>query len=115
MTFLIGFAVFAIAVLAFRTLLGWFVVGLLIYILVSLAGQDYREANPPTNVNIISYQELRNYPVDCNKKEEQLAQLYAIQRALNFNPDPDKLSDSDADYDSRLKATIWYYYYGCEK
>jgi hypothetical protein len=66
------------------------------------------EKNP-----ILSYQELVSYQTDCSKKQEQLVQLLHIQRVKNFAKDPDDLSDGDRAYNSRLKATIWWYSYRC--
>lgn len=68
-----------------------------------------------SNIKVLTYNELHNYPVDCKKKKEQLSELYALQKYLNFNIDPDKLNNDDSIYDARLKATIWYFYYGCEE
>lgn len=64
---------------------------------------------------VLTYQELVNYPVDCKRKDEQLAELLTIQKIKNFNSDSDELDESDYHYNSRLKATIWYYAYGCEQ
>jgi hypothetical protein len=61
-----------------------------------------------------NYEELKNYPVDCNKKEIQLAHLYLIQKTKGFDEDPDKLSQADYYYNSRLKSTIWWFYYECK-
>jgi hypothetical protein len=66
-------------------------------------------------VKILSLEELRSYPVNCKLKEKQLAQLRQIQQIKNFNSDPDLLSNLDKAYNSRLKATIWWFYFGCEK
>jgi hypothetical protein len=65
-------------------------------------------------MQIMSYDDLVKYPVSCEKKDSQLAELTKIQKAINFNPDPDLLSESDRTYNSRLKATIWWYAYRCE-
>jgi hypothetical protein len=62
---------------------------------------------------IPTFEELKNYPVDCNKKELQLSHLYLIQKTKNFNEDPDELTDADYYYNSRLKSTIWWFYYEC--
>ena len=62
---------------------------------------------------ILSFEQIKNYPVDCNKKELQLAHLYLIQKTKNFNEDPDELSEADYYYNSRLKSTIWWFYYEC--
>jgi len=63
----------------------------------------------------LTYQQLRDYPVDCSLKDQQLQQLKTIQTKLNFDQDPDKLSEPDRVYNSRLKATIWWYAYSCEQ
>jgi len=63
----------------------------------------------------LTYQQLVDYPANCDKKEQQLKELHQLQQNKNFNPDPEQLSDDDRAYNSRLKATIWWYAYGCEK
>jgi hypothetical protein len=63
---------------------------------------------------IMTYQELVDYPVDCKFKESQLTELKNLQAVKNFDLDPDVLSEEDHDFNSRLKATIWWYAYGCE-
>jgi len=64
---------------------------------------------------VLTYQELVDYPVDCKDKKEQLIELKKIQLIKNFNPNPDLLKEEEHDYNSRLKATIWWYAYGCEE
>ena len=64
---------------------------------------------------VLTYQQLLDYPVSCDLKDKQLAELQRIQRIKNFNPDSDELNEDDYHYNSRLKATIWYYSYGCEQ
>jgi hypothetical protein len=61
-----------------------------------------------------TYEELKNYPVDCNKKDLQLAHLYLVQKTKNFKEDPDELTPADYFYNSRLKSTIWWFYYECD-
>lgn len=63
----------------------------------------------------MSYDELVNYPVSCDKADEQLRHLRSIQNQKSFNPDPDQLSEPDRAYNSRLKATIWWFAYKCGK
>ena len=63
----------------------------------------------------LTYQELVNYPTDCNRADEQLAELNSLQDRKNFVEDPDELSETDRKYNSRLKATIWWYAYSCEQ
>jgi len=64
---------------------------------------------------VMTYQELYDYPVECSKKDQQLKELKQLQTYLNFDPDPDNLSDFDRAYNSRLKATIWWYAYRCNQ
>jgi lipoprotein NlpI len=61
----------------------------------------------------LTYEELVYYHTDCKLAGSQLDRLKQIQRNKNFDPDPDKLNDADRAYNSRLKATIWWYYYEC--
>jgi Tfp pilus assembly protein PilP len=79
---------------------------LIVVLLLSACDVDSSQAIP-------NYEELKNYPVDCNKKELQLAHLHLIQKRKNFDEDPDKLALADYYYNSRLKSTIWWFYYEC--
>jgi hypothetical protein len=62
---------------------------------------------------MLTYDQLVNYPSQCEKAKEQLAELRAIQRIKNFAQDPDALDEADRAYNSRLKATIWWYTWKC--
>lgn len=68
-----------------------------------------------TSSRDLTYDQLVNYPSQCAKADEQLRELKALQARKNFNEDPDMLNDSDRAYNSRLKASIWWYAYRCEK
>jgi hypothetical protein len=61
----------------------------------------------------LTYQQLVDYPMQCAKADAQLAQLRQIQKQKNFDPDPDNLNEEDRAYNSRLKATIWWYTWKC--
>ncbi len=65
--------------------------------------------------NILTYEQLVNYPASCAKADEQLKHLKEIQKFKNFNPDSDFLNEDDRAYNGRLKATIWWYAYRCDK
>ena len=80
-----------------------------------LAKMSVVEQPTPTQIKVLSYEELKSYPINCKLKTQQLAELTNLQKYLNFDQDPDKLGSDDAIYDSRLKATIWYFHYGCEE
>jgi hypothetical protein len=64
---------------------------------------------------VLSFKELKNYPSQCAKADSQLAELKRIQQLKNFDSDPDNLDEDDRDYNSRLKSTIWWYAYKCNK
>jgi hypothetical protein len=64
---------------------------------------------------MLTYDQLLHYPTSCKQADSQLAELKAIQVAKHFNEDPDKLSPDDYIYNGRLKATIWWYSYECNK
>ena len=87
----------------------------LITIAIALAIAGLYSAVAIAETKILSLEELRSYPVDCKLKEKQLAQLRQIQKIKNFNSDPDTLDAYDRAYNSRLKANIWWFYFGCEK
>jgi hypothetical protein len=63
----------------------------------------------------LTYQELLAYPVSCDKADKQLEELKALQREKNFDPDSDNLNTADQEYNSRLKATIWWFAYSCDQ
>lgn len=63
--------------------------------------------------SVLSYEQLSNYPKDCGKKSSQLAELKNIQAYKNFLQDPDSLNEEDRAYNSKLKATIWWYTVTC--
>lgn len=87
----------------------------LITIAITLAVAGLYPAAAVAETKILSLEELRSYPVDCKLKEKQLAQLRQIQKIKNFNSNPDTLDEYDRAYNSRLKSTIWWFYFGCEK
>lgn len=65
--------------------------------------------------HIMTYEELEKYPAQCAKADSQLRELRALQKIKNFAEDPDELNDADRAYNSRLKATIWWFAYKCDK
>lgn len=87
----------------------------LITIAITLALAGLYPAVAVAETKIPSLEELRSYSVDCKLKEKQLVHLRQIQQIKNFNSDPDLLSTLDKAYNSRLKAIIWWFYFGCEK
>jgi hypothetical protein len=62
---------------------------------------------------MLSYDQLVAYPTSCDKSTEQLSELRSIQRAKNFDSDIEQLGEDDRAYNSRLKATIWWYTWKC--
>jgi Tfp pilus assembly protein PilP len=64
---------------------------------------------------ILSYDELVRFRTSCTNKDAELKQLRAIQQFKNFVQDPDDLNEEDRAYNSRLKATIWWYSTECNR
>ena len=82
----------------------------LLSLAIVLAGCD-----AASHTRVLTYEQLVQYPVSCDKKDSQLKELKLIQKVKNFDPDPDNLGDMDRAYNGRLKATIWWYTYRCEQ
>jgi hypothetical protein len=85
---------------------------ILILAVAVLAGcSDAVPANP-----MLTYEQLKSFPMDCEKKDAQLKQLNYIKTAKNFPQNPEDISNEmDRAYNSRLKSTIWWYTYRCEQ
>ena len=81
-----------------------------ILVALMLAGCDVESKS---SYAYISYEDLLVYPTDCARATEQQDFLKAVQRQRNFADDPDELNEDDRAYNSRLKATIWWYEYKC--
>jgi len=67
------------------------------------------------STHILSYDELVRFRTSCTNKDNELRQLHDIQRFKNFAADPDQLNEEDRAYNSRLKATIWWYAVECNR
>jgi hypothetical protein len=78
---------------------------------IALAGCN-NSASTPT-YKILSYNELVEFTTSCEAATDQQAHLQYILERKGFNPDPDKLNADDRAYNSRLKATLWWYEYRC--
>jgi hypothetical protein len=78
---------------------------------LALAGCN-NSASSPT-YKMLSYKELVDFNTSCDVATDQQAHLQYILERKNFNPDPDKLNADDRAYNSRLKATLWWYEYRC--
>ena len=78
---------------------------------LALAGCNNSGGTPA--YKILSYEELVDFQTSCTAKDKQQAHLKHILDYKNFNPDPDKLNADDRAYNSRLKATLWWYEYRC--
>lgn len=62
---------------------------------------------------MLSYKELVDFNTSCESALDQQAHLLYILERKGFDPDPDKLNADDRAYNSRLKATLWWYEYRC--
>lgn len=86
----------------------------LITVLLVLSFAGYKEIQAATAKDL-SYQELRDLPMNCQHSEQQLVVLKNLQKLKKFNPNPDQLSEYDRSYNGLLKAKIWWYAYRCGK
>ena len=71
------------------------------------------QSTQPAQFQPLTYRQLVNYPIDCAKKDSQLAYLIELQEFKNFPQNSDSLNIDDRAYNGRLKATIWWYSYSC--
>jgi hypothetical protein len=90
---------------------------IVIYLVFSGFSGSYTpgDSSSAPTAHILTYQELVKYPTSCDRADEQLAELKQLQQIKNFAQDPDSLSEQDRAYNGRLKATIWWYSYECNK
>ena len=80
---------------------------ILVLLLVSLT------ACKETSSRVMTYQQLVDYPSSSDRAREQLKELKELQRTKNFAEDIELLNENDRAYNSRLKATIWWYTWKC--
>jgi len=89
----------------------------LIYVLVAVAALtgcvDQGSGQAPRRA--LSYDEIYSFETDCARRDENLNILYNTQDLKNFASDPDELNDFDRQFNSRLKATIWWYLRSCKQ
>ena len=67
------------------------------------------------NIPMLTYEQLEKFNKRCPNKTAELNQLRHIQQVKNFAQDPDDLNDDDRAYNSKLKATIWWYTQNCNE
>jgi len=109
---LCGLALVSLVLPVVRFILGIFI----LYMVVSMFSGNSITANSNAAVTRdMTYELLARYPTNCELADAQLAELKQLQRIKNFAQDPDQLSDYDRSYNGRLKATIWWYTYECNK
>jgi len=110
---LIGIAVLGAIWPAIRAMIGLVILGWLIASFVNSSNTIPVQTSDASQ--IMSYDQLVKYQPSCELKDKQLAELHQLQKIKNFKSDPDDLSDADRAYNSRLKATIWWYSYRCKQ
>lgn len=89
----------------------------LIYALVAVAALSgcVEHGSDQAPRRALGYDELYNFETDCARRDENLRILYNTQDVKNFPSDPDDLSDFERQFNSRLKATIWWYLRSCQQ
>ena len=73
------------------------------------------ETSGPPSFRMLTYDELVAFEPSCNKANTEQPMLKSILERKNFDTDPDNLNPEDRAYNSRLKATIWWYEYRCKQ
>lgn len=76
-----------------------------------LAGCNNSASTPA--YKILSYNELVDFKTSCTDRDNQQKHLKYILDHKRFDPNPDNLNADDRAYNSRLKATLWWYEYRC--
>ena len=116
--FIIGICALALLMPVLRFLFGVAIL-CIFYVMFTAGFNTPAPVDPKVAYNepnhIYTYQELVDFEPSCDRKQEQLKKLQQIQDIKNFDPDPNKLLDHDRAYNSRLKATIWWYAYSCDQ
>jgi len=107
-----GLALVSLVLPVVRFILGIFI----LYMVVSMFSGNGITANSNAAVSkVMTYEQLAKYPANCDLADAQLAELKQLQQIKKFAQDPDELSEYDRSYNGRLKATIWWYTYECNK
>jgi len=115
---LLGLAGLLIASLLWPILRFLVAVAVVVWLAASVGDLVQAEPAKPYDYSFykeLTYKELYEFPANCELADKQLDILKRLQRAKNFDLDPDILSPADQDYNGRLKATIWWFAYRCEK
>jgi hypothetical protein len=115
--FILGICALALLMPVLRFLFGLAILCVFYLVFTGGSGTTVQTQSSTTDKTeyVMTYQELKDFNPSCNAKEEQLKQLKYIQSVKNFKEDPNDLEDADRAYNSRLKATIWWYTYSCDQ
>ena len=70
---------------------------------------------PVAQVRQLTYQELVDYPLNCDQADIQLSELKAIQARYNFDSDVDSLTPDNRAWNGIIKSNIWWFAYRCNK
>jgi len=114
---IVGICLLALFMPVLRFIFG--IIVLCMFFSIFSSGSNSAPVTQSTSSNnpeyVLTYQELKEFEPKCNRKQDQLKQLRYIQSVKNFKEDPNQLEAGDRAYNSRLKATIWWYTYSCEQ
>ena len=86
---------------------------LVLILALTLAACDATPSDDIFNKPELSFDDLKKLPTDCQRKGIVQRKIELILTAKNFNPNPDNLTPEDREYQSKLKATYWWYEYSC--
>jgi len=86
---------------------------LVLILALTLAACDAAEPTDVLKKQELSFADLEKLPTDCSRKVLVQDKILKILRFKNFNPNPDLLQDIERAYQSKLKATYYWYEYSC--
>jgi hypothetical protein len=115
MSWIIGVVLLIMLLPLLRMLGAILIFGIVVIILASSNTASVSVSEPAMPVRQLTYQELRDYPLDCAQADSQLAELRAVQSQYNFDSDVDQLTPDQKAWNGIIKSNIWWFAYRCNK
>mgnify|MGYP006266499117 CR=1 FL=1 len=86
---------------------------LVLVLALTLAACDGAQPQDVLKKTELSFDDLERLPTDCSRKDSVQKKLKFILATKNFDPNPDNLDTVERAYQSKAKATYWWYEYSC--
>jgi hypothetical protein len=81
--------------------------------MLGLTACDAKNPDDILNKPELSFDDLKKLPTDCQRKGIVQRKIQLILTQNSYDPNPDNLPDLAREYQSKLKATYWWYEYSC--